>query len=341
MSIPSIHIEGYRGLKQLKIPQLASVNLIVGKNSVGKSTLLEALALYFTQGNPRLLLSFLENRQEMPYRDPFEQFRNEAERQQAREGLQNLFYGRPKLNDGRLTLSIRANDALQIEILPSNGTSSLPEVAILWNGAITKQESINTLLHHPQAFSPNQLTPAVIYVPATSLLPHDIVNYWNEITLTPLEDEVIKALNFVVPDITRLSFLDTSTSKIPIVLHRNERVALGSLGEGLQKMLGLALALTNAKDGYFIIDEIGTGLHYTVQTQMWEFLMRTAKELNVQVFATTHSSDCVRAFQYVSNQLPDVEGQMIRLEKWRDEMTAVIIDEELMAFALDEDIEVR
>lgn len=340
MSIPSIHIEGYRGLKQLKIPQLASVNLIVGKNSVGKSTLLEALALYFTQGNPRLLLSFLGNRQEMPYRNPFEQLRNEAERQQAREGLQNLFYGRPKLNHGRLILTIRASDTLQIEITPSNHASPLPQAAIIWNGAGT-QHSIDTLLEHPQAFSQNQPAPAVIYVPATGLMPHDIVNYWNEITLTPLEDEVIKALNFVVPDITRLSFLDTATIKIPIVLHRDKRVALGSLGEGLQRMLGLALALTNAKDGYFIIDEIGTGLHYTVQTQMWEFLMRTAVELNVQVFATTHSSDCVRAFQYVSNQLPDVEGQMIRLEKWGDEMTAIVINEELMAFALDGDIEVR
>lgn len=340
MSIPSIHIEGYRGLKQLKIPQLASVNLIVGKNSVGKSTLLEALALYFTQGNPRLLLSFLENRQEMPYRDPFEQFRNEAVRQQAREGLQNLFYGRPKLNHGHLTLTIRANDALQIEISPSNNISPLPQVAISWNVPGTPQ-SIDTLLEHPRAFLQNQPTPAVIYVPATGLMPSDIANYWNEITLTPLEDEVIKALNFVVPHITRLSFLDTATNKIPIVLHQDERVALGSLGEGLQRMLGLALALTNAKDGYFIIDEIGTGLHYTVQTQMWEFLMRTAEELNVQVFATTHSSDCVRAFQYVSNELENVDGQLIRLEKWGDEVTAIVIDEEMMEHALEYGLEVR
>jgi AAA15 family ATPase/GTPase len=57
-------------------------------------------------------------------------------------------------------------------------------------------------------------------------------------------------------------------------------------------MLGLALAIVNAKNGVLLVDEIDTGLHYTVMSDMWKMIWKTAKRLNVQVFATTNSNDC-------------------------------------------------
>jgi AAA15 family ATPase/GTPase len=54
--------------------------------------------------------------------------------------------------------------------------------------------------------------------------------------------------------------------------------------------------MVNAQDGYLLIDEFENGLHYSVQEQVWEVVFTLAKSLNVQVFATTHSSDCIKAF---------------------------------------------
>ncbi|ETX02887.1 MAG: hypothetical protein ETSY2_34620 [Candidatus Entotheonella gemina] len=57
-------------------------------------------------------------------------------------------------------------------------------------------------------------------------------------------------------------------------------------------MLGLILVLVRSQDGVVLIDEIDTGLHFTVLSNMWKLVYETAKRLNVQVFATTHSNDC-------------------------------------------------
>ena len=59
----------------------------------------------------------------------------------------------------------------------------------------------------------------------------------------------------------------------------------------------MAIALISAKGGVLLIDEIDTGLHYTVMADMWKLIAQTAAELDVQVFATTHSSDCVTALR--------------------------------------------
>ncbi len=70
------------------------------------------------------------------------------------------------------------------------------------------------------------------------------------------------------------------------------RIPIGSLGDGIWRMLGLILVLVRSQDGVVLIDEIDTGLHFTVLSNMWKLVYETAKRLNVQVFATTHSNDC-------------------------------------------------
>ena len=42
------------------------------------------------------------------------------------------------------------------------------------------------------------------------------------------------------------------------------------MGEGMSRMFGIALALVNAKDGMLLIDEVDTGLHYSVLPDLWE-----------------------------------------------------------------------
>ena len=52
------------------------------------------------------------------------------------------------------------------------------------------------------------------------------------------------------------------------------------------RMLGLALALANAKGGVLLVDEIDTGLHYSIMGDMWRMVGKLAATLDVQVFAT-------------------------------------------------------
>ena len=50
--LKKLTIEHFRGFSSFKIDQLARINLIVGKNNVGKTALLEALFLLSGPYNP-------------------------------------------------------------------------------------------------------------------------------------------------------------------------------------------------------------------------------------------------------------------------------------------------
>jgi predicted ATPase len=70
---------------------------------------------------------------------------------------------------------------------------------------------------------------------------------------------------------------------------------LGSLGDGAWRMLTLAIVLTQCVGGMLFIDEIDTGLHYTVMADMWRLIHAASRQFDVQVFASTHSYDCVHS----------------------------------------------
>jgi AAA15 family ATPase/GTPase len=97
-------------------------------------------------------------------------------------------------------------------------------------------------------------------------------------------------------------------------------IPIGSLGDGMWRMLAMAIAITQCKGGFLLIDEIDTGLHYTVMADMWKLIYNAAKEFDVQVFATTHSNDCVYSLAPVCPSNADennVTVQRIEAGKFR------------------------
>jgi hypothetical protein len=113
------------------------------------------------------------------------------------------------------------------------------------------------------------------------------------------------------------------------------------MGDGIWRMLGLALATVGASDGVLFVDEIDTGLHFSAMSDMWKLLWETAKRLNVQVFATTHSNDCWTSLSSIAAQEDAAkEGISIqRIEK--DKKTSIAFSEEEIVMAAKKGIEVR
>lgn len=63
----------------------------------------------------------------------------------------------------------------------------------------------------------------------------------------------------------------------------NRPVPLTSLGDGMNRVLGIMLALIAAKGGLLLIDEVENGLHYSVQADLWRLILEMAEQLDVQV----------------------------------------------------------
>ena len=106
------------------------------------------------------------------------------------------------------------------------------------------------------------------------------------------------------------------------------------------RLLGLALALANARNGVVLIDEIDTGLHYSVMREMWRMVVKRSAEMNVQVFATTHSRDCYESLAAVlRDEVRSVEVTTQRIDPKRSSATA--FDRDAIIAAAERVIEIR
>lgn len=100
------------------------------------------------------------------------------------------------------------------------------------------------------------------------------------------------------------------------------------------------LSLSCAKNGVLLVDEIENGLHYTILPDVWRIVFQLASELNVQVFATTHSWDCIKAFQGAADEHAD-EGALLKLAAKDGRIIPKLFKESELAIATRDQIELR
>jgi len=114
------------------------------------------------------------------------------------------------------------------------------------------------------------------------------------------------------------------------------------LGDGINRVLTIILALINSDNGFLLIDEFENGLHYSVQEKLWSIIFELSKKLNVQVFVTTHSNDCIKSFENVLSKEENSQlGQMIRLDNINGEIHQVTFNVDELNIAVDNNIEMR
>ena len=394
----SLEIQQFRCFRELRIGHLGRVNLIVGKNNVGKSTLLEALQLFARPGSLADLLEILLARDEISLADVEERNRGPFHPL----GLDSLFFDRKEVSGEEASISIGPLDSpedklsivIQIEnaiVYPKIETKeqieqineylrfnskniskfhSLIRRLLFRVGAATRLYSLGvadseTLVRIPDAGSslaaidPATLTLPMRTIPLHAVGPnglggHAIAQLWDKAYMSPLEKDVISALRIISPEVERVGMKGSGDpikgnspdrapgNRIPFVKVEGfeEPIPLLALGDGVNRLFGLALALVHAKDGFLLVDEIENGIHYSVQADLWRLIFKMAGRLNVQVFATTHSYDCIKAFEEAARESEE-EGVLVRLARKGDRTLVGEFDERELEIAVEGEIEVR
>ena len=119
-------------------------------------------------------------------------------------------------------------------------------------------------------------------------------------------------------------------------------VPLGFMGDGIGRLLSMVLAFHSARDGMLLIDEIENGLHHSVLPEVWKSLNWLSREFNVQVFATTHSYECLVAARDAFNATGDQDLLIHRLGRPDGELIqAVTYPFETLDFALEYGSDIR
>ena len=319
--LESVHIRNFRGLKDLRVDGLGRINLFAGRNNSGKTALLEALSLLAGAGWPDLAFNPSVARGAEVLAEAQNAPGSQVSAIMVRESVwKPMFHGldlrgiieikarHSKLGDLSLTVDFARQKNVEISIgnlggksveplqdtlgfvYTSSGTGKVTSQAFLddqgrGRGIYTEETDANLKLPFPSGHLSSS---------GASRL-QDARNL-GEVRRRKQGNLVLQALRIIEPRLGSIE--ENSASGAPMIwgdIGSPELMPLSAMGEGLGRAARLFIAMLHVEGGAVMVDEIENGLHHSVVPKVWEAIDEMSREYAVQVFATTHSYECVES----------------------------------------------
>jgi hypothetical protein len=331
-----VDIANYRGFKSYQMQGLAQVNLLVGKNNSGKTALLEGLQFLTSGGDPVVLSEVAQRRGEVIIARPEPTSQIE---------IGHFFNGHSVGPDSNF--SIRGDNGYPgitvkvVELRRPKETGESGEAppgrplgfALKIDGGRPREREERVFRITREGGVDFELGPRSRRFPVPRRIEGSSVRFisteffdsamlaqmWDEVTVNGLDHEVGEALRVLDREVRSVHMLSGMFafgyvgSRAGVVLgiaDQKTRVPLGSMGDGMRRLLVLATSLACASGGVLLVDEVDTGLHFSVMSDMWKLVIRRATEAGIQVFATTHSWDCIEGLSQLCQREPDLLGKV-------------------------------
>lgn len=330
-----MEIEQFRGIKGLELKRLGDVNLLLGNNDVGKTTVLEAVKMFEAPNNVNVIL---RNARERTL--PARMYRRES--YTPVEYLWNLFpFSQEKKQislcagidgqieklavSGELIHVLRPVSAEELRGYSSpgkkRGTAMTEEEVLTFQGQIHYQGEILPVSIDELYYFRVPLDISKSFRTIEYMAPGDHLSGKNNSSIyrtTKMQElEIVKLLNLIDPDIEgfKLEEGSTSLSRNQIIEHKRfGNVPLYTYGDGMKKTLSLAASVVNAKGGVLLIDEIETSLQTSNLKQVFAWLLQACRKFHVQLFVTTHSLEAISALAACAVADQESELTCYRLE---------------------------
>lgn len=365
--IKRLYIQNFKEFEHLEIPDIGGITLIGGQNNVGKTALLEAIYLFYDTGNPGLLFRHLGWRgieistvdAETLFSPIFFDFNIEN---QININVQDECY------NGVMSIAFDpsyAQKSISVEISNKNTELTKTNAIIATSYAfsinykidgidedvvrlIIKQSSNNLEIQFEPAqtsFFSSSMKHIAIFLPTRLRInPREEAIRFGQLDIKRLNDHVIDVLKILEPRLQGVTAVTLPQGSLMYadVSSMARKVPIDFLGDGMSRLLSITLAIATAKDGVVLIDEIDSGLHYSVLLKIWEAICKAAREFHCQVVATTHSYECLQA-AYDGALQAGVENEFhyIRLDRHSDKIVAKTYLHEVLGAALQNGWEVR
>ncbi len=355
----SFTVKNFRCFRELTLAPLERINLIAGKNNTGKTALLEAIHLHSYPRNCELPFTISARRG------------ISSEKKFVEDNCGWLFHDK----DGTSGFELRSQNekgggrALRMWLVDSaTAEAQFPELLeamrhvprVPWGGGygwlifkVNEEEKETVAIAYPQvagsfagiASVGSSATPwdgPSIFLPSAGRSPEEDAKAFSDLESANRQDEILPSLRILEPRLQRLSLVLLAGQ--PVIhghIGLNRSVPVQFMGEGIRRLLSILLAIKTAAGGNVLIDEVENGLHHSVMIQVWQAIAEAAQAPVVQLFATTHSYECIQAAQQAFQDRETSGLRLFRLDRIQDTIRVAVYNQEILTFAIEMTHEVR
>jgi AAA15 family ATPase/GTPase len=310
-----IDIKDFKCFKDFHAEGFKRVNLIGGKNNVGKTAFMEACYISVMSKNIKAFVWVLNSIKYM------------------RENL-NILTNHQSFNMSKF---IEKSDGLYIQSNINKSLFKVEDKEGIKNYIFEFNEEYVKVNVKDFSFE-NIRIKNIDFIDSFGFANTEIVSSYSSIQKKDKEDFLNKKLNQFDERIESFKVIDD----LPQCKVNGEWLEVTELGDGVRHLVSIIVSLFNSENGYLFIDEIDNGIHYTQLDDLWDVILEVSQDLNVQVFATTHSKEMIESFARISKKLEDKDISYIKMSRLKDgSINAGVRDYEMIQYNIDDDHEVR
>ncbi len=242
----------------------------------------------------------------------------------------------------RWMLSLKSGDVPVTPDIPFDDFPGYLNIKITESDAAEIVWKVDRNGHRPPQSYVFDSIPLRVLFQTSSRPPDEDAKWFSRLADVGRQDEVVNTLRLIEP---RLKDLAISTSDGPPMIYGDiggcRRIPMSQMGDGMVRLLSLVLEITNASTGAVLIDEIESGIHHSVLTKVWRAIAEGARRANTQIFATTHSWECIRAAHDAFLESGQYDLGLHRLERINNDIKAVTYDQKTLDTSVEMNFELR
>jgi hypothetical protein len=314
--IESLEIENFRCFEKLSVSDLSWVNVVVGESAAGKTALLEAVCIGMGAAmdipmkfrawrglTPSMTFPMTSDSYEALWEDLFFQF-------DQKRTIRVALHGTAETTRS-LELSYRPQTAATVPVPTAESPAAPPgprdssvitPITFEWTYA-----GGQTFQVQPLPTAPGVLTAGKPQFPALSAFysasfmavtsPSEAANQFSAFSRKRKDAPVRRALKAVFPNIKDVSVeIDAGNNVLYCTVPwMKVKAPVALVSSGINKLLLILLGIASLNKGIVLIDEIENSIYYKTYPKVWESILHFCRRFKVQVFASTHSMECLRA----------------------------------------------
>ena len=307
--IKRIEIENFRGFSKLVMDNITPITLISGMNNVGKSSVLDALFLFFDHIMPDSFIKLNNFRGFPPLSEPkylWEPVFYNLNTQNTVRIAVHFSDGVASLNYVRDESYVVPEDAdVPRNVLNQFISSTQSSYTLKFQYSYNDYQESGHFIANPSGLLRNMDTslegnrimplPFTQFINSVIIQTHgDVASLLGDLELQGKKDEIVNALKLIEPSISDITTIMTSSGGAQVYIKvKGQLLPVKLAGDGLNKLMFILLSIITHPYSLILIDEIETGIHYSAYEALWKAIIATAQKYSCQIIATTHSYECI------------------------------------------------